>query len=204
MNGADGRQGSSPVRVLGIGGSMRAGSLSLIALEAALRLAAEAGATTRLADVRMLDLPVYRSDRQLADYPPSLSWLLAEVRAADAILLCSPTYHGTVSGAVKNVLDALDFLDDGAPPYLGGKVVGLLALGGGGAINTLNALHHAIRALNGLTIPTVVTVPSGAIDRATQAVSDDAVRRRLARMTGEMIELARRLRVPAMPGVAAR
>ncbi|MDQ3514689.1 MAG: NAD(P)H-dependent oxidoreductase, partial [Chloroflexota bacterium] len=48
-----------PLRVLGIGGSMRLGSKSLGALESALALAREAGAETTLASVRDLALPVY-------------------------------------------------------------------------------------------------------------------------------------------------
>jgi len=102
-------------RLLVIGGSTRAGSLSLRALQAALRLAEEAGARTVLADVRALDVPLYNADRRLEDYPPTLAWLLREARAADAYILCSPTYHGTVAGAVKNVLDALNFLASDTP-----------------------------------------------------------------------------------------
>jgi len=180
------------MRVLGIGGSTRQGSKSLVLLESALRDVAEAGAETTLADVRALDLPIYDNDRPLDDYPPSLHQLLAAARAADAFILCSPTYHGTVSGAVKNALDSLNFLYDDAPPYFGGKPVALLALGGGGAANVLNSLHHATRALNGLTIPTTV-IASGSDIREGE-VADDAVRRRLRGMTEELLDLAVRLR----------
>ena len=50
---------SEPIRILGIGGSTRRGSMSLVALTAALRLAKEQGAHTSLAAVRDLDLPLY-------------------------------------------------------------------------------------------------------------------------------------------------
>ncbi len=189
------KKGSARVRLLGIGGSLREGSTSLLALKAALRYAEEAGASTVLADVGAMDLPVYRPDVPPEVYPPALLWLLGEVRAADALILCSPTYHGTVSGAVKNVLDALDPLGADDPPYLGGKVVGLMALGGGSATQVLDALHHAVRALNGLTAPIVVAVPAGAPDPETGEVGDEAVWRRLDLMVRQVIELARRLRV---------
>ena len=182
-----------PVRLLGIGGSTRAGSLSRRVLEAALRLAEEAGARTVLADVRALDLPLYDADRPLEAYPPTLAWLLSEVRAADAYLLCSPTYHGTVAGGVKNVLDCLNALGADTPPYLGGKVVGLMALGGGGA-NVINSLSHATHALNGLAALTVVTVSEGALDRDTGGVHDAAVRGRLDRLVMDVVDLTRRLR----------
>ena len=69
---------SRALRLLGIGGSMRARSLSRRVLQAALRLAEEAGARSVLADVRALDLPLYNADRRLEDYPPTLAWLLHE------------------------------------------------------------------------------------------------------------------------------
>jgi len=121
--------------------------------------------------------------------------LLAEVRAADAYILCSPTYHGTVSGPVKNALDALDLLGDGDPPYFGGRVVGLMALGGGAA-NVLNALHHAARALGGLSAPTAVVVPNRVVDPVSGEIRDEAVRRRLDLMVHEVLDLTRRLRFP--------
>jgi FMN reductase len=184
-----------PLRVLGIGGSTRRASKSLVLMQSALHLAADAGAEVILADVRTLDLPIYDHDRPLQDYPSSLHELLSAARAADAYILCSPTYHGTVSGAVKNALDALNFLEDEDPPYFGRKPVALMALGGGGAANVLNSLHHATRALNGVTISTTLTAHGSAIREGE--ISDEAVRRRLFRMVHELLDLTVRLRPAA-------
>ena len=176
---------------------MREGSKSLLTLEAALAMATGAGAQATLADVHALDLPMFRPGQDPRAIP-ALAWLLAEVRAADALLLCSPTYHGTVSGAVKNALDALDALRVDEPRYLGGKVIGLMALGGGSAANAVNALHHAVRGLNGLTAPTVVTIPGNAVDPTTGTIRDEAVRLRMATMVAEVLDLTRRLRPTAV------
>src|SRR5262245_58414572 len=190
---------SPPVRVLGIGGSTRRGSLSLALLKATLALAEQAGARTVLADVRELDLPLYDDDQPLDDYPATLRWLLDEVRAADAYLLCSPTYHGTVAGGVKNALDALNFLWDADPPYFGGKVVGLLALGGAGAANVINSLHHATRAMNGLTSPTTAIIGESAFDPERHTLRDEHAERRLRQLATEVIALTHRLRhAPAL------
>lgn len=187
-----------PIRILGIGGGSTLGqSISKVALETALDLAQEAGAQTVLADVRSLELPVYAGDRPFADYPPSLGWLLDEVRAADGYILCSPTFHGTVSGGVKNALDMLEYMRDDPPEtrYFAGKPVGLMALGGG-AHNVINALHHSARALTGISAPTVVAIPNVAIDRETRRIAEGAVIARLAVMVREVIDLAARLRRP--------
>lgn len=191
-----------PLRVLGIGGSTRKGSKSLVLLASALRLAEERGASVTLGDVRTLALPIYDDDLPLAAYPPSLCELLDATRAADAIILCSPTYHGTVSGAVKNALDALNFLFEDDPPYFAGKPVALMALGGGGAANVLTSLHHATRALNGLTIPT--TLIAGGRSIANDDVIDETVQQRLGWMVDELLDVARRLRRPVPSLVEAR
>ena len=188
----NGPQREPPLRVLGIGGSTRRESKSLILLRCALRASEEAGAAVTLSDVRTLDLPIYDGDRPLESYPASLHELLALVRAADAFIFCSPTYHGTVSGAVKNVLDTLAYLHADDSPYLAGKPVALMALGGASAANVLNSLHHATRALNGLTIPTTVIAHGSAIREGE--ISDEAVRRRLYQMVHELLDLAVRLR----------
>jgi FMN reductase len=170
---------------------MRAASRSRAALQAALDIAAADGAQTRLADVRELALPVYNPELPLDAYPPTLAWLLDEVRAADAIILCSPTYHGTLSGAVKNVLDALDFLVDDTPSYFAGKVAGLIGVGNGAA-NVLNALYHAVRAFDAFIVPTIVAAPEGAFDDEGRLVSEP-VRRRLNRMVTQVLDLSRRM-----------
>ena len=182
-----------PLRILGIGGSTRQESQSLQVLKAALALAEEAGAQTVVADVRNLALPLYNPELPLDAYPESLAWLLQEARAADAYILCSPTYHGTITGSHKNVLDALEFLGSDTPPYFGGKVVGLVALGGG-AHNVINSLQHTARALNGLVVPTVVAVSSATLDPDTGKLSDAAVSRRLQAMIAQVLDLAHRLK----------
>jgi FMN reductase len=179
-----------PVRLLGIGGSTRQASMSLVALSAALRVADEEGAETNLAAVRDLNLPLWNSDLRLEDYPPSLGWLLDEVRTADGLVLCSPTYHGTISGGMKNALDVLDFLGSDDPPYLNGKPVALLGYGGASAMNVINSLYHAVRALGGMVVPTVVVLSRDQLDQETAAIVDPAARRRVGGMIREVMELA--------------
>ena len=185
---------TEPVRILGIGGSTRRGSMSLLALKTALRIAEENGAQTSLAAVRDLDLPLYNGERHLHDYPSTLHWLLDEVRAADGFVICSPTYHGTISGAVKNVLDSLEFLASDEPRYLGGKAVALLGYGGASAMNTINALYHTVRTLSAHVVPTVVILSRDQLDSETVDIRAAGVRERAATMMREVIDLGRLIR----------
>jgi FMN reductase len=179
-----------PVKLLGIGGSTREVSMSRVALVAALRVAAELGAETSIAPVRELNLPLWNSDLTFADYPPTLGHLLNEVRGADGLVLNSPTYHGTISGAMKNTLDLLDFLGGDDPPYLNGKPVALVGYGGASAMNVINALYHAVRALGGIVVPTVVVLSRDQLDTEAGAITDANAHRRVAGMMREVLDLA--------------
>ncbi|MGB3329804.1 MAG: NAD(P)H-dependent oxidoreductase [Thermomicrobiales bacterium] len=185
-----------PIRILAIGGTTSARSWSLVPLEAALKRAQDLGCETVLATVHELDLPLFRTDWKLEDYPPTLAWLLDEVRKADGLIICSPTYHGTVSGAVKNVLDALIFLGWDQPPYLGGKPVALMAFGGMTAMGVLQALTHAVRGLKGIAIPTHIAVPERAVNRETATIDDPKINARLDQMVEELVSFSARLRMP--------
>jgi len=179
-----------PVRILGVGGSLRQGSWSLVALKSALKMAADLGAETHLCDVRALDLPMYVPNAPLDAQPGSVHGLLAAMRAADGLFFCSPTYHGTVSGAVKNALDYVEFMSGDAPKYFGGRVVGLLGLGGAGAMNAINALYHTARTLNGLVVPATTVLTRDLLNADTLEVGAGRIHDRLHDMVQEVVELA--------------
>ena len=193
-NMSDGQLGhqfdNRPLRMVGIGGSMGRGAQSRMVLEASLAMAATGGAETVIVDVRELDFPIYNPDLRVEAYGSKLAWFLEEVRVADALLLCSPTYHGTMSGAIKNLLDYLQFLGGDRPPYLTGKAVGLMSVGGLTAVNTITALDHTTRSLNGNIAPTTVVIPNGSVDVAARRFIEPATRGRVEAMMTQVLELA--------------
>jgi FMN reductase len=183
-----------PVRILGIGGTTSAKSWSLVPLEAALAKVRDLGGETALASVYDLNLPLFHTEWRLEDYPPTLAWLLDEVRHADGLILCSPTYHGTISGAIKNVIDTLIFLGWDTPPYLAGKPVGLMAYGGMTSMGVLQALTNCVRGLKGISVPTYVAVPEDSIDRPNVVLNSEKIERRLDLMVAEIVSFASHLR----------
>jgi FMN reductase len=187
---------SRPVRILGIGGTTSEKSWSLLPLDAALERARERGCDVVRATIHDLDLPMFRTDWKLEDYPASLPWLLDEIRRADGLIICSPTYHGTMSGAIKNLLDCLIFLGWDKPAYLGGKPVGIMAYGGMTSMGVLQGLTQVVRGLKGVTIPTHIAVPEKAIDKSTASIVDDRIHERMDEMIEELISFSARLRVP--------
>ena len=90
------------LKLLGVSGSLRNDSIGLHALSLILNAAAELGAETRLLDLRMANLPMYNPDAEPDEH---VARVLADVTWAQAFVLASPDYHGTMSGAMKNFLD---------------------------------------------------------------------------------------------------
>ncbi|NIJ10012.1 FMN reductase [Saccharomonospora amisosensis] len=141
------------IKVLGVGGSLRADSQSERALRIALEGAAEAGARTAAVTGDGLALPFYES--AVEDRAPRAIEFVQAVREADGLIVVSPGYHGALSGLVKNALDYVEDLRHDERPYLHGRGVGLIAVAHGwqAAVTTLNQLRTIAHALRGWPTP---------------------------------------------------
>jgi NAD(P)H-dependent FMN reductase len=175
-----------PIRLLAIGGSTRATSRSLQAMRAILATAPDHGLDVEIASVHDLSLPVYNDDIPLDEQPASLRRLIEQVAGADAYLICSPTYHGSMSGAIKNVLDSLHIVQRQPGSSFDGKPVALAAYGGPTAINVVNTLQTVVRSMRGTLVPTVVTVARDAFDPDTGTIADAQTVKRADAMLGEI------------------
>ncbi len=147
------------IRVVGIGGSVDSGSQSDRVLRSVLSAVQGLGAEVSVFSGLDLDLPPYHSGAVLPDM--ALDYVEA-VRAADALVISSPGYHGTVSGLVKNALDYLEELRGDRRPYLDGRAVGLVSVAGGwqAAVGTLGTLRQIVHSLRGWPTPIGLSVNS--------------------------------------------
>jgi len=138
--------------VLGIGGTLRPGSSSEQALRLALAAAGRYGATTEILTASELNLPAY--DYSNADCDGA-KLLLNAVRRADCLIICTPGYHGGMSGLLKNALDYLEGLSGDAAPYLQNKAVGCIVTAAGwqAGATTLSSLRATVHALRGWPTP---------------------------------------------------
>jgi NAD(P)H-dependent FMN reductase len=94
---------SAPLRVLAVVGSLHAGSVTrAVVAHLADRLRA-GGCEVDLLDLRAEPLPLLDTDTSFKS--PAYAQLKPRVTSADAFLLGTPDYHGSVSGALKNFLD---------------------------------------------------------------------------------------------------
>lgn len=91
------------MRVLGIAGSLRAGSLNSALLAAAADVAPEGVEVEPFVGLR--DLPHYDADLDREPVPEPVRRLRDAIEAADAVLVVTPEYNGTIPGVLKNAID---------------------------------------------------------------------------------------------------
>jgi FMN reductase len=178
------------VRVVGIGGSIRAESHSELALRIALAGAEAAGARTTAITGADLVLPFY--DPAIDATPEKAGRLVQAVREADGVVLVSPGYHGTVSGLVKNALDFIELLRDEPRPYLEARAVGCVALAQGwqAAVTTLTALRSIVHALRGWPTPLGAAVNTTEVSFDADGCSDPQVEKILRTIGEQVVEFA--------------
>src|SRR5919106_2056526 len=184
------------LHVVGIGGTLREGSTSLLALKKALRAAEEAGATTELLDLRELDLPLYEPGKPLEGCGENVKEVVEAMRGADALLWSTAAYHGTLAGVTKNALDFAQFLGGEERPYFDGKVVGLISTAGGeqAATNANGAMVHVVHALRGVVAPLMVTIPkTWQRSDGEGNITDSGYGKRLDRLGRLVVELTEKV-----------
>ncbi len=93
------------LKVLGISGSLRNDSFNRKLLQIAKKIASDLGAEVSEADLKELNLPIYDGDIEAQGLPESVKKFKAAVEANDVLLIASPEYNYSISGALKNALD---------------------------------------------------------------------------------------------------
>jgi chromate reductase, NAD(P)H dehydrogenase (quinone) len=93
------------MKVLAISGSLRRDSLNTRLLRAAAELA-PSGVEVELLDPSVIkELPIYDQDDDGTTPPVAARRLRGSIRLADAILVSTPEYNGSIPGGLKNAVD---------------------------------------------------------------------------------------------------
>jgi azobenzene reductase len=186
------------LHVLLVGGSRAEPSRSGALLRAVERQVAVRGASTCRWDIARRPLePIVPG----AEAPQEAAQLATLARAADALVIVSPLYHNSYSGAVKDVLDHLTLQEVERKP------VALLSNSGGmPSTQALDHLRDVVRALRGIAVPRqVVTVDAEyKLDGDHYRLANPAIELRLSALADELLWLAARLRQADVAAPAAR
>ncbi|MFC2162539.1 flavodoxin family protein [Candidatus Altiarchaeota archaeon] len=171
------------MKVLGINASHRKDGNSRAMVEAALETCTDNGLETELIDLADKDIGFCTvCDACKKGYTCSqdddVMDILDAMRAADAIMIASPTYFGGVSGRLRALLDRTLPLRRN-DMMLAGKIGGALACGGsrnGGQEYTIQQIHAAMLIHEMMVVGDKGTAHFGAITTARakgQVVEDE-------------------------------
>ena len=108
-----------PIHILGISGSLRSSSYNTALLRAAEELL-PVDVTMEIVD--LAGIPVLDIDEEIP-FPEAVVRMRTAIAEADAVLIATPEYNSSISGALKN---ALDWVSRSPQPPLAGKPVALI------------------------------------------------------------------------------
>ncbi|MCM2253144.1 MAG: NAD(P)H-dependent oxidoreductase [Ramlibacter sp.] len=135
------------VKLLGIAGSLRAGSYNAALLRTASRLMPD-DATLEIATIR--GIPLYDGDVEMRDgIPPAVELLKTQVTGCDGLLIATPEYNNSMPGVLKNVIDWLTRPASDIPRVFANRSVAVIGAspGGFGTILAQNAWLPVLRTL---------------------------------------------------------
>jgi NAD(P)H-dependent FMN reductase len=166
----------STINILGVAGSMRSNSYSTKALKMALELAKKRGAEVRLLELSKTALPLYNpsapASEQVEEAAKAVGW-------ADAFILASPDYHGSISGTLKNFLDY--FYEEFA-----GKLFGYIVASHEKGLTVMEQMRTAVRQCYGWSMPYGVSI-NGEQDFKGGELSNARLSKRLEMMSRDLM-----------------
>lgn len=180
------------VHILGVSGSLRRGSFNTAALRAAQRLA-PSGITIDVFD--LAPIPLYNEDVRSVGFPSPVEAFRSAIKAADALLICTPEYNYSVPGVLKNAIDWASRPPeqpfDGKPIAIMGASISML-----GSARAQYHLRQSFVYLNGLLLNRPEVMIAQALSRfdAAGELTDEKSRELIVGLLSGLQEWALRLR----------
>jgi chromate reductase, NAD(P)H dehydrogenase (quinone) len=160
-------------RILCFAGSLRKDSFNKKLVKIAMEGAKSAGADVTFLDLKDFPLAVYDGDVEAEQGVPDHAKKLKELFLQnDALLIASPEYNSSISGALKNAIDWVSrpVPDEKPLACFTGKVAGIMAASPGalGGLRGLVTVRSILENINVIVIPNQV-----AVSQAGKAFKDD-------------------------------
>ena len=169
-------------RILGISGSLRAGSFNTALLRAAQQVAGDGIAFDA---VTLHGIPLYDGDAEARDgLPAAVTTLKDRIVASDGVLLVTPEYNNGIPGVFKNAIDWLSRPAADIARVFGDKPFALVGASPGG-FGTILSQNHWLPVLKTLGVrlwsgQKLLVSRAGSVFDAEGKLVDAKVREQLA------------------------
>lgn len=151
------------MNILSVIGSPRGESVSVAAMAVANQEMSQRDATVHVIDLRTTPLPLYSPlTYREAEHFGLIRQLVLE---ADAYLLSTPDYHGSMSGVLKNFLD--HFWHEFA-----GKMFGIVCASHEKGLTTIDQVRTVVRQCYGWALPYGVSLSEHDVDKDERVIND--------------------------------
>jgi FMN reductase len=177
-------ESSTKFNVLGVGSSLRELSYSTSGLKLLLDKAKSKMAETRLIDLRQTNLPMLYSTKEDTEEIVQTTEL---VKWADAFVLATPDYHGSMSGSLKNFLDY--FWSEFA-----GKTFGYIVASHEKGLTVMDQMRTAVRQCYGWSLPYGISINSEEDFNDKMELTNKKLMSRLDMMARDLVVYGKLLR----------
>ncbi|WP_028549601.1 NADPH-dependent FMN reductase [Paenibacillus sp. UNC451MF] len=179
------------MKVTLIAGSNRANATSTYLLKYIESLLKNQHISVALIDLSELQLPLFSPDNW--DFHPNVQRVLEAIAEGDGLILATPEYHGSISGALKN---ALDYITQGQ--VAGKAVLSVSSAGGPLGVSSLSHLQTIVRNLHGINCSEWISIGYGSNTFGPDgAPLDQGMRDRVRDAVNSFMDLTRKLSVSA-------
>jgi azobenzene reductase len=176
------------MKIIIITGSNRHNSTSTLMARFVGERLRSGGHCVDLWDLFTKPLPFYDPEEEIE--PESVVQLARAVTEADAIVLATPEYHGSLSGVLKNALDYL-----GEDQFDSKMVLCISSAGGAVGVSSLQHLQTIVRNVHGVNCPEWISI--GGDQRRFDDQGEPVhppLRARVDRVLNTFVKLAEKLR----------
>jgi NAD(P)H-dependent FMN reductase len=132
-------------KLLGIGSSLRKNSSSNKILKMVLDKSQEYGANTSIIELSKMNFPIFNPNKP-KEISEDIEKINDQIINADAFILATPDYHGSMSGGMKNLLDYYWY-------EFSGKIFGYIVSSHEKGLTVMDHMRTAIRQCYGWSLP---------------------------------------------------
>jgi chromate reductase len=149
------------LKILGLCGSLRVGSLNRKLVFHTCDVLKSKGCTINYIDIKDLELPLYNGDvEEKLGLPDGVNVLVKAIEEADGLVIGNPEYNGGITGVLKNTID---WASRAPKNPFHSKAILLVGTSPGwfGGIKSHFITNQILTTLRAYVMPTLVAIPQG-------------------------------------------